>query len=270
MRHNGRSVSGLPLDDRGWSLGDALFETILVRDAKAIWLDEHLARLQRGCSRLALNYPAELRHEIGAILQSEPIHYGVLRICLSRQSAGQRGYSPATRQCHRYLQLSASQMPPRQHWTQGVRSFVANTRLPAQRQLAGIKHTNRLPHILARAERRPSEYPEGIMQLESGEVVEGIASNLFIVRNDELLTPRLERAGVAGIARDKVMATARGLGIPVRECQLTLTDVFRAEEVFFCNSLIGLWPVAQVDCFHYAGANLCQKLQQSLESVWYG
>lgn len=270
MRHNGRPVSGLPLDDRGWSLGDALFETILVRDARAIWLDEHLARLQNGCTRLALSYPAELRHEIDTLLRCEPMRYGVLRICLSRQSAGQRGYAPATRQCHRYLQLSGSQMPPRQHWVQGVRSFIADTRLPAQRQLAGIKHTNRLPHILARAERRPAEFPEGIMQLESGEVVEGIASNLFIVRKDELLTPRLDRAGVAGIVRDKVMATARGLGIPVRECQLKLTDVFRAEEVFFCNSLIGLWPVTQLDCFHYAGAAMCQKLQQTLESVWYG
>ncbi len=270
MRHNGRPVSGLPLDDRGWSLGDALFETILVRDARAVWLDEHLTRLQHGCHRLSLDYPAELSDDIESLLQSAAMHYGVLRVCLSRQSAGLRGYQPATRQCHRYVQLSASQAPSRRHWAQGIRSFIAHTRLPAQRQMAGIKHTNRLPHILARAERRPAEYPEGIMQLETGEVVEGIASNLFISRRGELLTPRLDRAGVAGITRSKVMATASGLGIPVRECQLKLTDLVRAEEVFFCNSLIGLWPVKQVDCVHYAGATMCQKLQQSLESVWYG
>lgn len=270
MRHNGRPVACLPLDDRGWSLGDALFETVLVRGSQAIWLDEHLARLQRGCRKLGMNYPPQLHNEIDVLLSSESLCYGALRICLSRQGLGQRGYQPVTRHCHRYVQLLSTPPPPKQYWSQGIRSFIAATRLPGQCQLAGLKHTNRLPHVLARAERSSVEFPEGVMQLDSGEVVEGIASNLFVVRQGALHTPQLDRAGVAGIVRDKVITAAEGLGIPVRECRLKLSDLFQAEELFFCNSLIGLWPVKQLDCFHYTDGTVCHKLQQSLESVWYG
>ncbi len=270
MWHNGRLVTALPLDDRGWSLGDALFETILVRHSVPVWLDEHLARLARGCERLGMDYSEKLSAEIAAALQAQPLTCGVLRICLSRCSDGQRGYRPATRRCHRYLQLSAYAVPPRQPWEQGIRSFVATTRLPEQPDLAGIKHTNRLPNILARGERDPVAFPEGLMLSESSAVIEGISSNLFVGAKGRLLTPRLDRAGVAGVARAKVVALAQQLGIPVSEVRLGLNDLYKADELFYCNSLIGLWPVRQLDCFHYASSRLCQQLQKGLESVWYG
>ena len=269
--HNGKPAQSLPFEDRGWALGDALFETLLVRQGRAVWLDEHLQRLQLGCAQIQLDFPEKaLRTEIDALLKSHPSERAVLRLCLSRDSLGLRGYAAATRTPHRYCQIVPVPEPVREYWEQGVCAFVAQTRLPEQAQLAGIKHTNRLPHVLARAERPHSDFPEGLMLSVSGLVIEGIASNCFIAKNEVLFTPLLDQAGVAGIARKKVIQSAQVAGVPVIERRLTMADITAADELFFCSSLIGLWPVRQLDCLSYSSFKLCQRVQKDLESVWYG
>lgn len=269
--HNGKPAHALSLEDRGWALGDALFETLLVKQGRVVWLDEHLQRLQQGCAQIQLDFPEQLlRAEIDALLKSKPLERAVLRLCLSRDSLGQRGYAAATRTPHRTCQIAPMPEPSREYWEQGICAFVAKTRLPEQVQLAGIKHTNRLPHVLARSERRQCRFPEGLMLSVSGLVVEGIASNCFVAKDGELLTPLLDQAGVAGIARQKVIQSARAAGIAVTERRLTMADINAADELFFCNSLIGLWPVRQLDCLSYSSFKLCQRVQKELESVWYG
>lgn len=266
---NGQFESPLPLDDRAAALGDGLFETLLVRQGRPVWLDEHLVRLALGCERLALDFPEQkLREEIRQLLAEHAIHYGVLRISLSRCGDGGRGYQSATRRCNRLLRLAETAPPARETW-QGIKAFVCKTRLPEQAALAGIKHNNRLAHILARAERPPAQFPEGLMLSQSGRVVEGISSNVFLVADGALLTPILDLAGVAGIVRQKVMECAAGQGLEVRERGLTLDDVFRARELFFCSSLAGIVPVNALDCYTFSPPVVTGQLQAQLESIWY-
>ncbi|MFT5033995.1 MAG: 4-amino-4-deoxychorismate lyase [Bermanella sp.] len=268
---NGLPATQLPVDDRSAALGDGLFETILVRRAQAVWLEEHLQRMAAGCVRLDLNFPLDaLQQEINTLLTGAVASdYSVLRLALGRKSAGARGYAPASREANRLIQLAAIDRPRRDNWEVGIRAFICQTRLPETAATAGLKHNNRLAHVLARAERSTTEFPEGVMLSNSGLVIEGVSSNVFLVIDGVLHTPLLELAGVEGVVRQEIFSIAEQLNIPCLVRRIRLDDIYRAQEMFFCNSLAGIWPVHSLDCLHFAAPVLTAKLQSKLEALWY-
>jgi 4-amino-4-deoxychorismate lyase len=91
-------------------------------------------------------------------------------------------------------------------------------------------------------------------------------SNLFLVRDGVLLTPDLQRCGVAGIMRSQVLERAGQISINSESCQLGMADLQAAEEVFICNSLIGIWPVISIDDRKYTRGTITSRLQDLLAS----
>jgi 4-amino-4-deoxychorismate lyase len=81
--------------------------------------------------------------------------------------------------------------------------------------LAGLKHLNRLEQVIARAEWQDTEHAEGLLD-QAGRVIEGVFSNLFLVRNGELITADLKRCGVEGVMRAELLFQAESLGIPTQ------------------------------------------------------
>ena len=79
-----------------------------------------------------------------------------------------------------------------------------------------------------------------------GNVIEGTMTNLFVVHDGQLLTPDVSQCGVAGVMRSEVLACARVAGIPSAITAVTLEMVTSADEVFLCNSVIGIWPVREI------------------------
>ena len=89
-------IEGLsvPADDRGLQYGDGVFETVLVRNGVARFLETHLARLERGLAKLGIPFaPAELRAEIASAIERAP-RLAILKIIVTRGSAQTRGYAP--------------------------------------------------------------------------------------------------------------------------------------------------------------------------------
>ncbi len=117
--------------------------------------------------------------------------------------------------------------------------------LPVSPLLAGIKHLCRLEQVMAKMEAHEKGFVEGLLFDHQGHLIEGIASNVFLVKSGTLLTPSLEGAGVAGVMREWILGWATSAGRAVGECVLTDSDLDVAEEVFLCNSLIGVWPVSR-------------------------
>jgi 4-amino-4-deoxychorismate lyase len=139
------------------------------------------------------------------------------------------------------------------------------TPISANPVLAGIKHLNRLEQVLARAEWQDPEIAEGLMTDADGRVVEGTMSNLFVVSAEGLSTPPVDRSGVAGVMRGLVLDLAVQLGLPVRVCEIRRSDLQRADVLFLTNSLIGLWPVRQLEHRIYDIAAIPDRLR---EAVW--
>jgi len=223
-----------------------LFETIAVVDGQPCLWDRHLARLHAGCARLGMPPPPENQLVAEALSLSQGIDRAVLKLILTRGEGG-RGYRPP-RPAHprRILRLTPWPDHPEGWRSAGVRVRYCQTRLGHQPLLAGLKHLNRLEQVLARSEWSETDVAEGLMLDIDGRVVEGTQTNLFALLDGRLVTPPLERCGVAGVVRRLVLESARALGLRVVEEVLDPARLATAEASFLTSSLVGIWPVREV------------------------
>ncbi|CRM07815.1 MULTISPECIES: aminodeoxychorismate lyase [Pseudomonas] len=257
---DGQPADSVPLKDRGLAYGDGLFETMVVKAGQPVLLDRHLQRLDEGCRRLALvAEPTVIRHEV--LAYAGALGSGILKLILTRGDS-LRGYGiNPDAPVRRILQGSPPATYPPAHAIDGIRLFACATRLAEQPLLAGLKHLNRLEQVIARAEWQDAEHAEGLMLDMSGRVIEGVFSNLFLVRNGLLLTADLNRCGVAGVMRAEILAQAQTLGVPVAVADITVEQLQQADEVFMCNSVYGIWPVRGYAAMRWPVGPLTRKLQ---------
>ena len=255
MLIDGRETTQIDALDRGLCYGDGLFETLAIIDGRPRLWQQHLERLQEGCRRLAITMPAEavLLQELSDLyrrrLQQEgPSPRLVARIILTRGKGG-RGYRATGTTGATGSRIIAlfdwPDHPPARN--DGIRVRWCKTPLGINPALAGIKHLNRLEQVMARNEWQDDNIAEGLMLDTRGRVIEGTMSNLFIVRDQRLVTPALDQCGIAGIVRRLICEDTLGHGLAVTEQDLHKNDVYAADELFVCNSLIGLWPVIAIE-----------------------
>lgn len=243
---NGQPENRIPVSDRGLQYGDGLFETLAFRDGELEFLEQHLSRLATGCERLNLHFTqlTSLKAEL-ATLCAQTAEDSVIKVMLTRGSGG-RGYkAPVENEAVRII--SSHPLPDYPNSNQnGVRVRICEHRLGLNPALAGIKHLNRLEQVLARSEWDDNAISEGLMLDYNNHLIEGTMSNLFIVKNQQLLTPTLTQAGIAGIMRAEILKLADKIGIMVVEQALTLEHLLDADEVFLSNSIINIWPVVSL------------------------
>ena len=260
---DGRESGAVDALDRGLSYGDGVFRTMRIAEGQPRWWGDHLAKLAEDCGRLSLPTPPRADWE-GDLSSLSPLpDFGVLRLTVTR-GLGPRGYRPP-RPAHatRILACWPDGAPPKA--SPGLALRVCRLRLGYQPALAGIKHLNRLEQVLARAEWDDESIDEGILLDQDGRVVSAVMSNVFVWREGRLLTPRLDRCGVAGVARARLMRRAAAAGIPVEACDFDLAALLDAEEVMLSNSLTGLRRVARLGQRHWPEAIVSPRLSALLD-----
>ncbi len=174
---------------------------------------------------------------------------------------------PSLPSCRRILLGNPLPSYPAANAEQGVRLFPCATRLAEQPLLAGLKHLNRLEQVLARGEWQDPAFAEGLMRDQSGRVIEGVYSNLFLLKDGVLTTADLSRCGVAGVMRAEVLEQARRLGISCEVRDIGYDELLGADEVFLCNSLYGIWPVRELAASVWPAGPLTRKLQALVRSL---
>ncbi len=247
MLVNGESVTHLSASDRGLQYGDGLFETIaVVAGSPSLW-QQHIHRLQHGCEHLGIPFPGkellqqEAQQAIGVAAQA------VLKIIITR-GEGRRGYKPpAEPRPTRIFEVSPWPNYPPENSRDGIAARICSTRVATNSSLAGIKHLGRLPQVMARQEWSDPAIAEGLMLDEQDRVIAGTMSNLFLLKGDELYTPNLRQSGVSGIMRGVVLAVAEEQDISVQVRDLKMDDVRAADALFLTNSLIGIWPIRELE-----------------------
>ena len=243
---NGEECECVSGQDRALQYGDGLFETIAVRHGEALLWDAHLRRMQHGCRRLGIPAPSAglLREDAERLSGGE--EQAVLKILVSA-GVGGRGYRRLpSASLTRIVSLHAWPSYPQDFYRIGVELRLCETRLGMNPALAGLKHLNRLEQVLARNEWDDPSIAEGLMLDTAGHVVEGTMSNLFLVRSGCLLTPDLSHCGVSGVMRGHILDLARQAGIPTSIEPIFPERLETADEVFLCNSVIGIWPVRKI------------------------
>jgi 4-amino-4-deoxychorismate lyase len=240
---NNRLGARLDARDRGLQYGDGLFETMRVCRGRVRLLKSHLERLQAGCRQLKIAAPPlpALRRELERAAAAR--REAVMKLIVTRGS-GKRGYRPSGRErCTRILALHAlpnfAPLP--------VRVRLCTTRIGINPDLAGLKTLNRLESVLARSEWSDARIWEGLMRDVEENIVCGTMSNLFVRRGSTLMTPLLDRCGVAGVMRRWVLETASDLKLHAVQCRLRWDDLNQAEEVFMSNAVVGIRSVAVLE-----------------------
>jgi 4-amino-4-deoxychorismate lyase len=264
---NGLFADDVAANNRGLAYGDGVFETILVRGSRPLWLDDHLQRLAAGAKQLSIPCDiATIKRDCIQLIAVFDAPMAVLKIVLTR-GASLRGYTPHPASPDRIVSIAAY-TPNRANWNSGIALALCQTQLSSQTRLAGIKHLNRLEQVLAAEELLRRGYQEGLMMLR-GSVIEGSRSNVFCVVDGKLSTPSLSHCGVNGIMRQHILKHADELGIAstVREFGVSLLQ--RAEEVFVCNSVIGIWPVTKIECMHKQIGPISHLLQREFDTYFY-
>lgn len=252
--------------DRGLSYGDGVFRTLLLRDAfNANWHRQY-AKLALDCSRLGIICPDMAIFEQDFAQLEMNGNASVLKLVVTR-GVGQRGYAmhqpilPT-----RIVSTAPAPVYPLQCTTEGVKVRVCQLRLSRQPALAGIKHLNRLENVLARSEWQDPDIMEGLLLDDTGCVIGGTMTNLLAVRGRRLFTPDLSTSGIAGVTRERILAIAVELGLSIEIRQLSLSDIFEADEVMLCNSVIGIWQVRELGQKQWQKGNYVASLRSLLEA----
>ncbi|WP_142849076.1 aminotransferase class IV [Telmatospirillum sp. J64-1] len=237
----------LPLDeafisptDRGFALGDGLFETIRAAEARPLRIRSHLTRLREGAKCLGISLTltdGELINALGTTLEVNGLTEGVLRLTLSRGPAA-RGLLPPAHP-HPTLLITAGPLPPP---AAPARAAIAqDVRRNEHSPLSRFKTLSYLDNVLARMEAERRGADEALLLNTAGRLAESTIANLFLVIDGDVVTPPVSEGALPGVMRADVMdrlgaATAR----------LTLHDLAAASEAFLTNSL-GIRPLIEVD-----------------------
>ncbi|MCC6531534.1 MAG: aminodeoxychorismate lyase [Burkholderiales bacterium] len=241
---NGKAQGRIGALDRGLAYGDGVFRTMRACAGTLWYWPRHYLKLAGDCSRIGIDCPSkvELENDIARLLRAMPDC--VVKIIVTRGEGG-RGYAcPENASPTRLVMSFLLPVAPIDAQVRGVRVRWCETRLAAQPRLAGIKHLNRLENVLARREWADTDIVEGLMLDQAGQAVEGTITNLFALEDDALITPSLDKCGVAGVQRDRLLALAPRLGIACAIVALTPERVLAARQLYLVNSVIGLWWVS--------------------------
>lgn len=259
----------LSVYDRGFQLGDGVFETLRARAGKVIELEEHLERLHHSADGLGIHLAPEsdagIRAGIGGLLRANGLDGdpgdASIRITVSRGAYRDRGLLPRGAAVPPTIALQAWPVtpPPPDHLERGIHLIGSRVRRDPESPLAALKTTSRADYVYARLEARHAGADDALFLTVDGHLSEATSANLFIVRAPrsttggrrdgpaELATPALGCAILPGTTRSWLLGWAAGVGLRPSEGWLTTRDLLDADEAFLCSSVAGVLPVTRYE-----------------------
>ena len=245
---NGSIVRGagvtISLFDRGARDGEGIFETLRVYRGEPLDWNRHMERLVLSAAELGFPVPpspVRLRDALGELLRAEALEEAAARITVTRGVPGGR---PTRTGAWIEAEPAAGRLWKGARGGEARAIFSKRPFHPGP--LGRYKTTSRLAYSLAREEARAAGADEALLCGESGEVLEGATSNLFIVAGGEVRTPPLARAILPGIVRAWVLSACGRLGIPAREAEISREALAEADEIFLTNSIQEVVPLTVV------------------------
>jgi branched-chain amino acid aminotransferase len=226
--------------DRGFTLGDGVFETICVNAGQPLRLAQHLARFRAGAATLEISPvydEAAITAAIAEVIAANHLQNAALRLTLSRGPAP-RGLLPVFDQTPTLL-ITAADLPPPKPPARAI--ICTSTCRNEASPLSRIKSLNYLDSILALQEARRRGADEAILLNSQGRIAEASAANIFLIIQGNIRTPPVADGALPGIMRAALIAR-----FGVIEASLTLADL-RAAQAVFLSTALGLRAVASID-----------------------
>jgi branched-chain amino acid aminotransferase len=230
--------------------GDAVWEGLRVYDGKIFQLEAHLDRLQASAHTMAFEgVPTrdEIKTAVFKTLEANGMRDGAhIRLTLTRGPKVSSGMSPEMNRAGCCL-IVLAEWKGLVYSEEGIRLITASVRRNSPQTLdSKIHHNNLINNILAKIEANVAGVDDAVMLDLQGFLSETNATNIFLVRKGELLTPHPDSC-LPGITRGVVLTLSRGDGIPTTERNLSLSELYSADEAFTTGTAGELVPVVEVD-----------------------
>jgi branched-chain amino acid aminotransferase len=249
-------VPQLSIADRGFQLGDGVFETLRSRKGWVVELADHLDRLRESAAAVSIPLPDDIRQQLEAaieeLLEANDLAAAdaALRITVSRGAIAGRGMLPTGWQDARptiAIQAWPYYPPPPVLLERGVRAITTTLRHDPGSRLAGVKTTSRADHVVARLEAEFAAVEDAIFLTVDGRVSEATSANVFAVVGADLATPPRSAAILSGTTRSWLLGHAATEGLRPVERDLVPDDLWSADEVFLSSSVAGILPLVELD-----------------------
>jgi branched-chain amino acid aminotransferase len=228
--------------DRGFLLGDGVFETLRTYGGRLVTLDEHLERLASGARVLGIEVDCDLlgngARELGSAAAVDDLRVRITVTSGPGPAGLRRGGTSATRL------ITAT---PLSAWPETATAVVAPWAHDEHSPLAGVKSTSRADTVLARVYAREHGADEALFFNQAGNVCEATTANVFAVRDGTVTTPPLSAGCLPGITREQVLRLCRELDLDAAERDLAGGEVATADELFLTSSTREIQPLVAVD-----------------------
>jgi branched-subunit amino acid aminotransferase/4-amino-4-deoxychorismate lyase len=239
----------ISINDRGFLLGDGLFETIRVVNSRPFRMAQHLERMTRGLNFLKITpsfTPKELQKFAVDLVERNKMPDSILRVTITR-GVGPRGFSPKA-SGPPTVAMTLSPLPAANpdepiQWSLVTSPF----RVPASDPISSYKSTSRILNILARAEAESRGADEALLLNTNGEAAEAAGGNMFWVYREQICTVPTGRGVLPGITRAVVLEICQALGLTTNKRVIKPEMLRNAEGIFITNSALGIVPVVSFD-----------------------
>ena len=232
--------------DGGFLYGLGLFETMRAVGGEVFAFEDHLDRLFSSTEALSINSTysrGDIKNAVEMVLAANGLSEARLRLTLTGGATGQGSEGEST------LLITATELLgyPEDYYTGGVRVVLTDYRQNSADPLAGHKVTSYASRLLVLGEAHKKMAAEALWFTADNRLAEGCISNVFLVKDSVIYTPRLETPVLPGVARKHVLAFAGAEGIEALEKDLTIQELLAADEVFLTNVIMLVLPVVGVE-----------------------
>jgi len=230
----------LSVSTPGFLYGWGLFETLRAYNHRIVYFTAHLERIKHSSKLIGMGFPypvAKLKEVILKTVKINKLQDAYVRLTLWKAQAGTDTLVSAKK----YQPYSPGK------YRDGFSACVSSLRQNEESHLALLKTTNYLLCRLAYLEAGKKGFDEAIILNNRGYIAEGSRANIFLVKARELLTPALGCGCLGGITRKAVLDLAKKYQIKAYAANLTLSDLYQADEAFLTNSLFGIMPLASIE-----------------------
>lgn len=234
-------------NDRGLALGHGLFETILVKKGTIPLLDYHWKRVKTSAPIIGLKIPfsyTHLKSMIEVLIEKNELHNKIAgaRLTITHGEAG-RGILPSETRSPNFI-ISVFEYAHTMH--SNYSALISSIRKNEHSPSCNIKSTSYLDNILAKQEAIDSSYNEAILLNTASNVADGAISNIFMVKQNKIITPKLSDGALPGVIRS-VLLTEFQHSFSIDEQSISMPELLDADEVFITNALMGIQPLHRIN-----------------------
>ena len=253
-------------NDRGFTLGHGLFETILVKKGTTPAIDYHWHRLETSAPLIGITLPfskQELTRMLSALINENNLQDKTAgaRVTVTHGESA-RGILPVTPPPPNFvISVFEYTHSPKADFS----ALIATTRKNEHTIAARVKSISYLDNILAKQEAMSQGYDEAILLNTASNVADGAITNIFMVNNNLIYTPMIADGALPGVIRSILLEL--NAEFPIIEKSISADELLSADEVFLTNALMGIQPVSQINSTKYQVSSTSLAIAEKLRTV---